>query len=57
MKGTRVSGIVAAVLIALGGTAMTVTVTDSPKSITHAVDSDLRTTAGDHTDGDVTWGP
>ncbi|MFJ9023882.1 hypothetical protein ACIRPU_28495 [Streptomyces sp. NPDC102259] len=57
MQGTRVSKIVAAVLIVLGGMAMTVTVTDSPKNITHAVESDLRTTAGDHTDGDVTWGP
>jgi hypothetical protein len=48
---------VAAVLIALGGMTMTVAVTDSPVHLSPISDADLRTTAGDAPDGDVTWGP
>jgi hypothetical protein len=55
--GNRASRIVVAVLIALGGMTMTVTVTDSPVHLSGIADVDLRTTAGDAPDGDVTWGP
>jgi hypothetical protein len=48
---------IAAALIALGGMTMTVTVTDSPVHLSQIADVDLRTTAGDAPDGDVTWGP
>jgi hypothetical protein len=55
--GTRVSRIVATVLIAFAGTVMTVAATNSTENIKHSAQEEQRVVAADTPDGDVTWGP